>query len=177
MEILGKKRVYEGRFTSYWETDFINRVGKEGRWEYLKRNNNTQAVLINVINSDNIVLVKQFRFAAGKYILEFPAGLIDPGESVGLAAERELLEETGYQGKCVKISPPLCTSPGITDEIIYIADLEISGDRGEQSLDDSEEIEVVEFNRERFSKEIINYIKENPDTIIDSKVWSAYYMK
>ncbi|PID26744.1 MAG: ADP-ribose pyrophosphatase [Candidatus Cloacimonadota bacterium] len=174
MKILSKREVLRGDFTSYCETSFLNKLGKEEKWEYLKRNNGCKAVIINVVNRETIILVKQFRFPLCKFILEFPAGLIDEGESIEDAAKRELLEETGYRGEVLSVSPPVSSSPGITNETIYFANMEIFGNKGEQKLDDVEEIEVIEFNRANFKEEIREYLSKNSDTIVDSKVWSKY---
>lgn len=80
-----------------------------------------QAVaLIPFIDPDKFVLVKQFRYALQRETLEFPAGKIDPGETVEQAAVRELAEETGYKAdKFVKLTsyPP---AMGYSSEIIHV---------------------------------------------------------
>eukprot|EP00297_Palpitomonas_bilix_P000669 CAMPEP_0113909760 /NCGR_PEP_ID=MMETSP0780_2-20120614/27069_1 /TAXON_ID=652834 /ORGANISM="Palpitomonas bilix" /LENGTH=237 /DNA_ID=CAMNT_0000905681 /DNA_START=130 /DNA_END=843 /DNA_ORIENTATION=+ /assembly_acc=CAM_ASM_000599 len=91
-----------------------------------------------------LVLVKQFRPPIGRFALEFPAGLVDAGESYSAAALRELKEETGYEGVAVGESSILCNSPGMTSESIVAVLVEIDGSRAvnqnpKQKLEESEQ--------------------------------------
>ncbi len=78
---------------------------REGRWEYVERNNCRGIVIILAMTDDDkIILVEQYRQPVHKKVIEFPAGLIndDPkhkNESLITAAKRELLEETGYKAQ------------------------------------------------------------------------------
>ena len=175
MKILNKEKVYSGKYSDMNITHFEDKFGNKKAWEFLERANNTEAVVINAFHKDKIILVKQFRFPIDMYSIEFPAGLIDKGETPESTAVRELLEETGYEGKVTSISPPLCTSAGITGEFIYLVDMEITSEKGEQILDETEEIEVLEFDKNNLKQQLLDYIKEHPDTSIDSKVWAAYF--
>eukprot|EP00933_Yihiella_yeosuensis_P033349 TRINITY_DN27077_c0_g1_i1.p1 TRINITY_DN27077_c0_g1~~TRINITY_DN27077_c0_g1_i1.p1 ORF type:complete len:213 (+),score=35.14 TRINITY_DN27077_c0_g1_i1:161-799(+) len=67
-----------------------------------------------------IVLVRQFRPPVDAYTIEFPAGLIDPKETPGEAALRELKEETGYVGSVKESSVASCLSPGLTSETVSV---------------------------------------------------------
>lgn len=81
------------------------RLVKQGAWEYAERKGSSGAVVIvAVTDAGKLLLTEQFRIPVGKPVLELPAGLVGdshagPDEDWALAAERELLEETGYQAK------------------------------------------------------------------------------
>ncbi len=68
---------------------------------YYRINSADGVLVLATTAADEIILVRQFRPALGKYTLEFPAGGVDPGETPEYAARRELLEETGYD--CQKL--------------------------------------------------------------------------
>ena len=67
-----------------------------------------------------ILLIRQYRYAAGGFIYEIPAGRLEPGEDPKDCARRELLEETGCTA--AELSPliPFLTTPGFTDERIHL---------------------------------------------------------
>lgn len=58
--------------------------------------------IIPLTAADEIVMVRQFRHGSGRVTLEIPGGIVDPGESPGQAAARELIEETGYRATRVE---------------------------------------------------------------------------
>ena len=90
-----------------------------------------------------ILLVHQYRYAAGGYLYEVPAGLPErPDEPWADCARRELREETGYSAGNVEYLTRIYTTPGFTDEVIHLfAATELS--RGEADHDDDEFIAVV----------------------------------
>ena len=74
-------------------------------------------------NEPRVLLEKQYRHAAGRFLLELPAGRIDEGENELKAAKRELLEETGYSARSWKRILRFWASPGFVAETmsIYLA--------------------------------------------------------
>ncbi len=72
------------------------------------------------LDDDHVLLIRQYRHAAGGTILEIPAGKLEPGEAPELCAVRELEEETGKRaGRTVALGSIL-TTPGFTDERIHL---------------------------------------------------------
>lgn len=61
------------------------------------------------------MIILQYRPPVEAFCVEFPAGLIDEGESPEEAAVRELKEETGYEGKVCETTPVLSNQPGMTN--------------------------------------------------------------
>jgi ADP-ribose pyrophosphatase len=93
-----------------------------------------------------IVLVRQYRHAAGAYLWEIPAGTAEPGETPLEGAKRELAEETGY--RCARIRelmPALYMTPGYCTErlAIYLAE---DLTPGETSFDEDEDITIAVFS-------------------------------
>lgn len=78
------------------------------------------AVVILAVSRGKILLIRQYRHAIGKWILELPAGTLEEGELPEKAAERELAEETGYRAGKLKKIISFYSSPGISDEILHV---------------------------------------------------------
>jgi ADP-ribose pyrophosphatase len=66
------------------------------------------------------LLIKQYRYAAGGYLYEVPAGRLDPGEDPAECARRELQEEDGVHGERVERLTTIYTTPGFCDEVIHL---------------------------------------------------------
>jgi ADP-ribose pyrophosphatase len=90
-----------------------------------------------------VTLIRQYRHAAGGYILEVPAGKLDhPGESPEACALREIVEEAGVRAGRLHALGWIFTTPGFTDEKIHLfAATELTP--AKQALDEDEVIEVV----------------------------------
>lgn len=109
-----QKTLYRGRYLSLLEVD---------GWEFVSRSNASGVVgLIAVTDHNELVLVEQFRAPINTNVIELPAGLVgdldDPNEPLLLAAQRELLEETGFEATQLKILMACPSSAGMSDEII-----------------------------------------------------------
>ncbi len=103
-------------------------------------------VIIPQIGPDRFVLIRQFRFAVREWLWEWPAGGVNPGESLRLAAKRELSEEAGYWPRRLRRLISFYPTPGISSEIMHLflaRDLILRKAQG----DEDEEIEVGEFTK------------------------------
>lgn len=95
-----------------------------GHWEFATRHGATGVVaLIAVTRDAKMLLVEQLRPPLGKRVIELPAGLSgdiagEEAESLATAAQRELLEETGYEAQEVRLLTEGPSSAGLTDEMI-----------------------------------------------------------
>ncbi len=78
------------------------------------------AAVVPFLDDERIVLIRQYRFAAGGELLEVPAGKLDAGEAPETCAARELEEETGYRAGRLEKLGVIWPSPGFTDERIHL---------------------------------------------------------
>ena len=143
LQILRKEKLFEGKFTKLWGTIFLDKKGNECVWEWLDKKN--IALVLAVTKDKKIVLIKNYRVPIEKYCIEFPAGLLDKvDESPEEAARRELLEETGYTGENFIALTSYGNSVAAMNNIAYPFVLVDAEKVSESSLEDSEDIEVIE---------------------------------
>lgn len=100
---------------------------------------------------DHLVLIRQYRYPIGGYVYEFPAGLLDEGESAAEAGTREMFEETGLNfrpmdGGCYQ--RPFFTSVGMTDESCAMCFGYCDGEPTNAHQESSEDIQVVLADRD-----------------------------
>ena len=95
-----------------------------------------------------ILLVNQYRHPIGRGVWEIPAGKIEPGEDKADAAKRELYEETGYHVCKIQFITSFFTSPGFTDERIYLYEgINLVKDANHRNTEPGEEdIELREWD-------------------------------
>jgi 8-oxo-dGTP pyrophosphatase MutT (NUDIX family) len=172
IKITDDRVLYEGAWTSLRSKQFIDRSGREKSWTYLERQGRREAVVIVPVTRESgaLVLIRQFRLPFEAEVIEFPAGLVDPGESPEETAERELLEETGYRGELVDLGPPVASSAGLTTEVVYMAYMSVEEEPTDPTAhEDSELIEVIRVPPTKFTEALAEWRKEG--VILDAKVY------
>jgi ADP-ribose pyrophosphatase len=78
------------------------------------------AAVVPIDADGNVLLIRQYRYAAGGFVLEVPAGKLDGDEAPEACARREIVEETGYRARELKPMGWIWTTPGFTDEKIWL---------------------------------------------------------
>jgi ADP-ribose pyrophosphatase len=170
MEVIGKKVVWRGKFMSAVEITYRDARGVIRTWEALERLGiGGIVVMVAVTPSGNVILEKQFRPPVGREVLELPAGLVEPDESMEVAAKRELIEETGWSaGKLAFLAEgPISTGASTEALRAYLCtDLDYVGKNGG---DDNEIIEVIEVPIQHAQEYLRN--AQAKGTLIDLKVF------
>jgi ADP-ribose pyrophosphatase len=141
---LSSKTVYQGKV--FWVTrDQVTEPGNVTATRDVIRHNGSVVILAVDTRTNpadpGILLIRQWRHAANQFLLELPAGRIEPGEKLIPAAKRELIEETGYRAKKWSKHIQYFASPGFLTEamnILLAEDLTL----GQAAPEDDEKIEL-----------------------------------
>lgn len=141
MKKLKENKVFEGIVVDvmHQDYDYQNRIIR------VEKVLHPGGVCVLALDENNhTFLIEQYRFGIEHDLLEFPAGLIDSGESIETAAIRELQEETGYHAHKITPFGHIHSSPGYLNEVTYLflaEELEFVG----QNLDQNEALEVIKI--------------------------------
>lgn len=152
-------------FLNFYEMEAIHRDGQRSPYYVASRakevsqlkavsgDNAPDGVIIYGVygpQRDKVVLIRQYRYPLGDYIYEFPAGLVEPGEDLLAAGQRELFEETGLTLTPVEAgaySRPFFTTVGMTDESCATVFGYCHGQPTSRHQEPSEDIQVVLADR------------------------------
>lgn len=129
-------------------------------------------VVLPILPGKKILLIRQYRHATRQYMWELVAGRIDEGEKPKEAAARELIEETGYRAKRLKIFLDVFPTPGFLEERMYMLVAE-GLTAGKATPEEDERITAKAFTR----KEVEKMIRANK--IRDAKTIAGvlYYLR
>jgi ADP-ribose pyrophosphatase len=121
-EKLDERLVHQGAVVGFWEGRFRGPDGQEFTRDVVKHPGAVS--IVPLLDDESVVMVRQFRAALDKLVLEIPAGKLDEvGEPPEDCARRELVEEVGYEaGQLVHLTS-FAQSPGFCDEVnhVYLA--------------------------------------------------------
>lgn len=146
VSILEKKTLWEGMFLRSVVATYIDSTGSVRKWESFERVNCKGIVaIVPVTDNKEVLLIRQFRPPVNGYVIEFPAGLNDKGDSLEEAARRELLEETGYYAKEIILIAEGPLSSGASGEILTVFLAKGLEFKGIGERDETENIEVIKI--------------------------------
>lgn len=149
-ELLSTEVVYQGRLFRVTRDRIVEPKGTESTREVVRHNGSVVILAVDSSKSKKdpwVVIERQYRHAAGRYLWELPAGKLDPGEEPLTGAQRELEEETGYRAKKWKLMLDYWASPGFLGESmkLFLAEGLIAGEAH------PEEDEKIEFRLVKLS--------------------------
>jgi len=179
MKIRRADKLTDLRWLNMFDVAYLDAAGHHRSWQMASRTpapkcitgkfNMPDAVVIVPFHTTEkkVVITREYRVALADYEYGFPAGLIDPGETIEQTARRELQEETGLTvTRFLKISPPVYSSAGMTDESVAMAYVECDGRPSTDGNTGSEVIEVQLLTQTQASQ-----MCENPALKFDVKAW------
>ncbi len=137
--------VFEGKIFTV-ERDIIEYNGRRAQREVVRHPGGVTVLALD--GEDNVVMVRQYRYAAGRVLLELPAGRLEHGENFLAAGERELSEETGYHAERIAPFGRMIPTGGYDSEVIHLC-LAEGLTKGEAHPDEGELVcpELVPLNR------------------------------
>jgi len=122
-------------------------------------------VIAPLISATEIVLIKQYRFAANAELWEMPAGTLEPGESREQCAARELEEETGYRAGEIQPVLHFYSTPGFCDELMHLF-IARKLAPGRQKLDADESLVTDRFHLDHAREMILTGEIRDAKTIV-----------
>ncbi|MDA8088313.1 MAG: NUDIX hydrolase [Nitrospiraceae bacterium] len=149
MKITGREPLWQGDFLKTVRIAYLDNKGVARTWEAVDRvGADGVVIIVPVTGAGELILIRQFRVVIGNYAIEFPAGLINPGEDLMDAARRELIEETGFDGRDFSVLVENVISTGSNAErwtaVLARGALQVPEEiRAGFPGDESEDIEVI----------------------------------
>ena len=160
---INSERIYEGKILNLRRDTVRAAGGSVSDREIVEHNG---GVTVAAITDDGkMVMVRQFRKAAEKVVLETPAGKREKGEDPLETAKRELKEETGYTADKIELLTKFYAAVGYSEEIIHVY-LCAGLTPGETDFDDHEAIEVVEYDLDTLLAMVESGAIEDGKTIV-----------
>ena len=177
MKIENTSKVNSSKWLNLKSSTYWDKKHNLRRWDFVERVRNPKIVsmIVQSTISDKILLIRQFRVPLNIEVIEFPAGLVDAGESLEDAALRELREETGYTAEIVSVSSPTPKSAGLTTEQSNVVLCKTDEtQRGDTSLEDSEDIITFWIHPSEFFKFISSLNKTNKEVLVSNDVYTFF---
>ncbi len=159
---IAKRLIHQGRSFSF-ETDEVELPnGKMTTRDIV--NHPGVVAIVPILDDGRILLVRQFRYATGRELLEIPAGTIERGEAPDTCARRELKEETGYTSGSMRKMLSMYMSPGYSNEVIHLF-IATELKAGQQGTEEDESITLEPYGPDELLEMIEKNVVEDAKTI------------
>ncbi|MDJ0811279.1 MAG: NUDIX hydrolase [Desulfobacterales bacterium] len=179
MKLIQTEKITRHSHLNLFRADYQDQRGKPRSWIYASRQETPRIETSNWERPDAVVIVpwhvkrqqlvviREYRVVLGDYQVGFPAGLMDPGETIVETARRELFEETGLiLRRVMRCSLPVYSSSGVTDESVSLVYAECDGEPSDAANESSEDIQSVFVSADAAGRLI-----DDPTLKIDVKTW------
>lgn len=167
---LSSEPIYQGSFITINRDQIRLPNGHEGQRIVIRHPG--AACVLAITDDEQVVLVRQWRYAADQAVLELPAGKLDiQGEDPAECALRELAEETAYTAQSVKLLHTFYTAVGFCDEKMYLYQAEGVQLGSTLSNDEDEITETVLMTREEVKAALANDEIQDAKTLIGLQYW------
>ena len=143
--LIGSREIYEGRVITLRVDEIEVRNGLNVRREVVVHPG--AVVILAVDGQERILWERQYRHAAGRYLMELPAGTLEAGEEPEACARRELIEETGFAASEWRLLGRYFSAPGFCTEYMHCF-LATNLKPEHAAGDEDEDIEVVPLTLE-----------------------------
>lgn len=164
----------EAKWVTLRRVSYLDQTGAARTWEAAARKTRASSAGVDAVAMGNVLLhpsrpastllVIQYRPPLDAYTVEWPAGLIDEGETAEQAAVREFREETGYDCEVVGVSPVQAADPGLSSANMQLVMVEVRLGEGEelpeQRLEDGEHIQRVVVPLTELYERLVEYSKQ-----------------
>lgn len=181
MKIISCKKLTDRKWLNLFDISYLDKNGHEKLWQLATRDtvprcmtgkfNEPDAVLMIPLHrtEQKLVIIREYRVPLAGYQYEFPAGLIDAGETLEEACRRELKEETGLDLNHIHtISPVLYSTAGMTDESLVLVYCDCDGTPSNIQNQGTEDIEVYLVSQNE-AKRLLSDTSQK----MDVKTWLA----
>ena len=152
-KILSRKMIVDEPFCHIERQKVELPDGKTTDW-FLKKSNDA-VIIVPVLKTGKILLQKNYKHGSGEVVTEFPAGLVDKGETPQVTAARELLEETGFSAETFKKVGEVFADPTGSSMRYHFFIAENCEKVADQNLETGEQIEVFTVKNLDVAREIL----------------------
>lgn len=165
MQLIKLEKVKDGKYLKNYELTYLNKAGKEKKYEIVSRRElnsvedigkKASGLSIAALNGDRLLLLREFRMGINKSIYNLCAGMMDEEETIEECAARELYEETGLKvKKIIDILPASYAAVAISDTMTHIVFAQVEGSF-QDNTSENEKIEAGFYTREEVADLLAN---------------------